>query len=188
MFPVGPEISFLIPSTHYQSRESILCRPRYSLENKKINPAIILDKRRVAFLCLTKIQHTTFDDVQSTTENGPRGLSSAKRTRAEEEETNARTSKGQPRVSRLFCPRSPFTVRPRCCQLSKQLQMRLQYAKLKVEHGWVRSFSDPCPPRAHRCARTSNDKTSTRSKTSTFTIPTSGACDRGRRSDNTLRP
>ena len=23
-------------------------------------------------------------------------------------------------------------------QLSKQLQMRLQYAKLKVEHGWVR--------------------------------------------------
>lgn len=29
---------------------------------------------------------------------------------------------------------------PHTYQLSKQLQMRLQYAKLKVEHGWVRSI------------------------------------------------
>jgi hypothetical protein len=41
------------------------------------------------------------------------------------------------------------------------------------------------PTRAHRCARTSNDKTSTRSRTSTFTTHTSGACDR--RSDPTVR-
>ena len=26
-------------------------------------------------------------------------------------------------------------------QLSKQLQIRLQYARLKVEHGWVRSVA-----------------------------------------------
>jgi len=141
-----------------------------------------------------KIQHgiATFDDVQSTTpENGHCDpWISAKRTRTEEKKTDARTSKGQPRVSRLFLgPHSPFTV-TRPCQLSKQLQMRLQYAKLKVEHGWVRevaSFSNPCR-RAHRCARASNDKTSTRSKTSTFTTPTYGACDRVRGSDPTMRP
>jgi len=44
------------------------------------------------------------------------------------------------------------------CQLSKHLQMRLQYAKLKVEYGWVRhAHSVSCfPTDSLLCS--SNDK------------------------------